>query len=126
MSVLCVVSLTCATASLGVLHSAPLQAETSQGNMVDGMWVGPFLKADWTIDFKNEKGVWSGRYMSSKYNKWHNLENVVVKGRSVSFNIVSTPQLNFSLALDETGKVLSGSAVLPTGSSIPFTAVRQR
>lgn len=120
--VFALLSVACASS---VLATEPLLAKPAEVNKISGAWVGPFFKADWTFEFKNENGVWTGQYMSSKYNKWHALENVIVKGSVVSFNVVSTPQLNFSLTADEAGKMLSGSASLPNGSSIPFTAVRK-
>lgn len=106
--------------------SAPVatgqQAET---RLLAGAWTGQFARTDWTFEFRNENGVWSGRYMTAAAGNWHDLQSVRVDGRTVSFSIESNPTLSFSLTADEQGRRLAGVAKIPNGMSVPFTADRR-
>lgn len=98
------------------------QAETS---VLAGTWVGQFARTDWTFELRRENGAWAGRYMTARTNNWHDLREVTVNGRSVSFSIESNPTLSFALTADEQGRRLAGSAKIPNGMSIPFSADRR-
>lgn len=92
---------------------------------VEGSWTGPFAQADWTFEFTRQDGGWSGRYMSSKYNKWHDLHSVTVSGNSVTFEIKSEPVLRFDLEIDSSGQGISGTMSVGSGLTRPFSAVRR-
>lgn len=100
-------------------------AQSSPAIVIVGEWTGKFGTSDWTFHFENEAGIWSGRYISSKGNMWHDLRNIVVSGHSISFDVVSSPQLKFNLSVDDSNKSLSGDVTIPSGLSVPFSAVRK-
>lgn len=105
--------------------ASAVTAQQSESRVLAGSWTGQFARTDWTFEFKNENGVWSGRYMTAAANNWHDLQSVRVDGRSVSFSIESNPTLSFSLTADEQGRRLAGVAKIPNGMSVPFTADRR-
>ena len=113
------------TSVAGLSVPASAVAQNSEASPLAGQWTGRFGSADWTFEFKNEAGSWSGKYMSAKFQKWHALEKVRVSGRSVSFNVVSKPQLTFDLAVDNTNRTLSGKVTIPNGMGMPFSAARR-
>lgn len=100
-------------------------AQSSPASVIVGEWTGKFGTSDWTFHFENEAGIWSGRYISSKGNMWHDLRNIVVSGHSISFDVVSNPQLKFNLSVDDSKKSLSGNVTIPSGLGVPFSAVRK-
>lgn len=105
--------------------SSSAVAQTPVASRVEGSWTGPFAQADWTFEFTRQDGGWSGRYMSSKYNKWHDLRSVTVSGNTVTFEIVSKPVLRFDLEVVSSGKDLSGTMSIGGGMTRPFSAVRR-
>ncbi|QBX38448.1 hypothetical protein E4M02_08770 [Brevundimonas sp. S30B] len=112
--------------SAATASSAPaVMTQQVDSRVLAGSWTGQFARTAWTFEFKNENGVWSGRYMTAAANNWHDLQAVRVDGRSVSFNIESNPTLSFSLTADEQGRRLAGVAKIPNGMSVPFTADRR-
>lgn len=104
--------------------ASPVAPQAASG-VLAGTWIGQFASTDWTFELRNENGVWAGRYMTAKTNNWHDLRSVTVNGRTVSFSIESNPTLSFSLTADAPGRRLSGSARIPNGMSIPFSADRR-
>lgn len=111
--------------AVGLFYPGMVSAQAAPTNVVAGEWIGKFGTSDWTFAFKNESGVWSGRYMSSKSNKWHELQNLRIADRSVSFSVVSTPQLQFALSVDDTNRRLAGNVTIPSGMAMPFLATRK-
>lgn len=100
-------------------------AQTPVANGVEGSWTGPFGEADWTFEFTRRDSFWSGRYMPSKGNKWHDLQSLVVSGNSIAFSIKSEPVLSFDLELDSSGQGISGIISIGSGLTHPFSAVRR-
>ena len=112
---------------IGVFLPACTAAQAVDASPVAGSWTGQFGRGQWTFEFSNEGGEWTGRYMDTRHQRWHPLHNIRVSGRSVSFNIESTPQLSFSLSVDEANMVLSGLATvpdIPAGAGIPYSGTR--
>lgn len=99
-------------------------AQTPVASGVEGSWTGPFAQADWTFEFTRRDGGWSGRYMSSKNNKWDDLHLLTVSGNSVTFEIRSEPVLRFKLETDTAGQGLSGTLNI-FGRTLPFSAIRR-
>lgn len=111
----------------GAAFPACIAAQSVEASTVAGSWTGQFGRGQWTFEFRHEGGTWSGRYMDSRFQRWHSLHNIRVSGRSVSFNIESSPQLSFSLSVDEANAVLSGMATVPdilAGTGIPYSGTR--
>lgn len=102
--------------------AAPAMAETPASPGIVGAWKAPFGESIWTFEFKQENGVWSGRYMSSKAQKWHDLLAVRVEGDRVRFGVEATPTLDFDLRLS--GNALKGELAFGNGRSVPFIAER--
>ncbi|MFA5988762.1 MAG: hypothetical protein WC803_04050 [Sphingomonas sp.] len=100
-------------------------AQSSPASVIVGEWTGKFGTSDWTFHFENEAGIWSVRYISSKGSMWHDLQNIVVSGNTISFDIVSSPQLKFNLSVDDSSESLSGNVEIPSGLGVPFSAVRK-
>ena len=100
----------------------PAIAQTAPANKIAGAWRAPFGTGTWTFEFKQENGVWSGRYMSSKYQKWHDLLAVKVEGDRVRFAVEATPSLDFDLKLD--GNALNGDLTFGKSRKVPFVAER--
>lgn len=120
-----ILALALSTGMVGVLQPSSLSAQAVDQNVVAGAWIGRFGSSDWTFEFKKEAGNWSGRYMSAKDGKWHALQNVRVSDRTISFNVVSRPQLAFALSVDASDQAMSGSVTIPSGMGMPFSAVRK-
>lgn len=109
------------------LQTAPAQDCTvspQPGRCIEGSWTGPFLQYDWTLEFKQDGGVWSGRYRTSKTNLWHPLQSLAVSGGALSFGIESTPQVTFALKLDASARTLAGEVRVADHPSLPFSATR--
>lgn len=115
--------LVCSTALF--LPATAVAAQTSSVSAVDGTWVGEFAQASWTLEFRYTDKGWTGRYMSSKYNKWHDLQSLVISDNSVRFNIKAQPSVTFTLALDSSNKSLSGDVAIGNGATVPFSASRK-
>lgn len=104
--------------------SSPAVAPTPVARGVEGSWTGPFAQADWTFEFKQQGGVWSGRYMSSKGNEWHPMQSLVASARTIRFSMDSKPLVTFSLEVGPTNETLTGD-VNVFGRNLPFSATRR-
>ncbi len=91
---------------------------------VAGVWKGPFIGSNFTFEFKQENGAWTGRYQSEKSNKWAQLRNVTVIDGTVRFKFESQPPSAFTLKVDKTGKTLNGSATFGEHAALPLTLTR--
>lgn len=103
----------------------PTAAQNMEQILAEGPWTGKFLQRDWTFEFKNEGGGWSGKYMRSDGKSWLPLNDLVVSERSVSFSIESTPKVSFSLSIDAENQNMAGTATIDGVATVPFSAARK-
>lgn len=118
-------ALTCAVLPVpsAMAHEFARAAEAST-DVIAGTWKSDFGPDVWLFRFSRESGSWSGQYMSTKYNKWHDLVDLTVQNGDVSFSIKSSPTVTFRMALSKDGNGLNGSASLPNGKTFSQSAVR--
>lgn len=107
------------------LPSASVAAQGRAASLVEGSWTGQFAQADWTFEFTREGNAWSGRYMSSRHNRWHALQSLIVSRNAVRFSIRSEPLVSFDLEVDASNNRLSGDVTIGEGVNIPFSAERR-
>lgn len=103
-------------------------AQEPRASAVAGTWAGQFGPSEWIFEFRRTGRSWSGRYMDAKYQKWHELQNLQVSSNTVSFSVVSNPQLTFSLVLDNRAGTLAGTGStpnMPPGVGIPYSGTRR-
>lgn len=115
---------------LALLAPSPSEVSASPTSapvpsVVQGAWTGKFLQRDWTFEFKNEGGGWSGKYMRSDGKSWLPLNDLVVSGRSVSFSIEATPKVSFALSIDAENQNMAGTTTIDGVATVPFSAARK-
>lgn len=76
---------------------------------IAGSWKGAFLSTNFTFEFTQAGTGWTGRYLSEKYGKWVDLQNVRVADGALHFSFPSKPPSNFTLKIDSKGKALNGT-----------------
>jgi len=118
------VALISSPSAIPAVHT-PTVAENMERSVVEGAWTGKFLQRDWTFEFKNEGGGWSGKYMRSDGKSWLPLNDLVVSGGSVSFSIESTPKVSFSLSIDAENQTMAGTTTIDGVATVPFSAARK-
>ncbi|MGA9582187.1 MAG: hypothetical protein WBR13_09485 [Allosphingosinicella sp.] len=99
--------------------------QSAEQSIVGGTWTGQFLQKDWTFEFRNEDGALRGRYLTSGGTNWQSLHEIVISGRSVSFNIKSKPKVSFSLEVDAPVRNMSGTVAIDGLATVPFSAARK-
>ena len=115
-------TLTAISALPGV--TPPVAAAPVTASSAAGTWTGPFLGYTFTFEFaKSDKG-WTGRYRSTKGNKWADVQNLEVVGSTVRFNVVSQPPSLYTLTLDQTGRTLAGSVQIGKFPAMPLNLTR--
>lgn len=111
-------------------HAASFTTHVPRGEQeggeatASGTWRGSFLQREWTFEFTNEEGRWSGRYIRSDGPRWHPLADVAIVGRSVSFSIASQPRIRFALELETGSRTMSGTVTIDGYGTVPFSAAR--
>jgi len=98
--------------------------ENLPGLGLAGIWTGSLLQRDWSLEFKNQGGSWSGAYKVPGGKTWHPVSNLVVKGSAISFVIPSKPQISFALNFENRTSGLEGTATIDGLATVPFSATR--
>lgn len=91
---------------------------------ISGSWSGPLLGYVWTFEFTRAGDSITGRYKTSKSNKWSDLDDVIYKNGVVQFSFESKPPSSFKLEMNASGKTMAGSAKFGELPLMPITLTR--
>lgn len=101
-----------------IIFSAPTAiAFAAPQQSIEGVWKSPFLGYNWTFEFKQSAGNWTGRVVSDKSNNWGDLKDVTYDKGVLRFSLNSVPVITFNLKLNNAGDMLDGTVAFGSAPS---------